>query len=502
MASSHEPPIEKLSNELLLQIAGWVERLKIYSPKIGTTTSRRTLLNLAIVSKRMYPIAQDTIFRNVDLRFWKVNNVQLLHFIRTLLFRPELGLLVRKLSLCLGPPLDRKQLLHFKELQKSALAKLEALGFKKGTPWYTSIKEREESAYGGLALALVPNLVEFHLECCSSDPVRSLFGYSNPPSAVIPTLRHIKELSIPCDHVSLLCTDFESLESLDLGFVSAEDVLNFSQDYSFSLSHASKIKTLRIAPDIQFAQDLLPLELGLGGLFEAMACDRLIRLIVSYDINMCTDHTDMDSFNVNRIMSELGNVSPTLEELVFRTSLGGHNSNELFMEIAKPVNDMQQFTALKRLAINGLHLFGTTVPRSKSIATILPSSLEELEIIDPNCNTFLWLEGILSSREYFSNLKSIVLDCCGALNMPALNIHETGHPVWEKLRSSGINCLMRWFRNIYGETLYSTRREVECRGTCWNCGMQCGMTTWYVLEEVEMEDKVESENTEIDHDGV
>ena len=87
----------------------------------------------------------------------------------------------------------------FSGLRKRCQQKLEELGFQEGEAWRNMIDVSIESAYGGLLLCLIPNLIRLHLEIAFirrnpgnwQDSITSLFGPSDTPEAFFRTIEHI-----------------------------------------------------------------------------------------------------------------------------------------------------------------------------------------------------------------------------------------------------------------------------------------------------------------------
>lgn len=163
MAASRDAPIERLPEELVLNIA--------YLLPDSATPSH--LKNLSLVSRQFRPAAQEALHTTASLSSScnchpRVNAMARL--LRTLLARVDLGAKVRTLRFRTVrknvSEVYREQNFDLPAVRLQCLALLEKLGYRKAHPWWRSLENSIESAFGGVLLILVPNLTELDFWVC------------------------------------------------------------------------------------------------------------------------------------------------------------------------------------------------------------------------------------------------------------------------------------------------------------------------------------------------
>lgn len=259
MTFQNLPFVYKLPDELLLQIAS----------HLPDSAHPNHLKNLCLVSKKFYPAAQEALHSVAKLLVscgchLKANAV--VKLLRTLLDRPDLASKIKTLRFRTArknvAKLHEDHGFDFNGLRTRCLSKLKGLGYDDRHPWCQSLKNSIESAFAGLLLVLLPNLVDLdfwvkdhHRGPPSSECISGLFGSLNVPDAIVHGWRNIQSLTTG-DTLILKCgIEFEKLTILDLRSISIGTVLRLNG--TGSLQGATNLKDLALTVSIQFADRLL-----------------------------------------------------------------------------------------------------------------------------------------------------------------------------------------------------------------------------------------------------
>ena len=147
----------------------------------------------------------------------------------------------------------------FAGLQELCLGKLKELGHGEGDPWHTMVKASIESGFAGLLLVLVPNLATLDLAIFDNhhglfayEPLVALFGSPVAVKVSMPTLRHLKHLSIPSVHLPLLACNLENLTKLEMDKVTTIQMSRLNGPNS--LAGISKLKSLKLEAVVQLME--------------------------------------------------------------------------------------------------------------------------------------------------------------------------------------------------------------------------------------------------------
>ncbi|KAF2727805.1 hypothetical protein EJ04DRAFT_529148 [Polyplosphaeria fusca] len=191
MASIHLPAFNRLPNELLLEI------LRYSQPPTATPTleSAQTLVNFAKVSKACIAPAQEFLYRHCDLTQYPD---QTLLFLRTILSRPELGLLVR--SIKIRNP-DNSPAAHdvYGTLAFDVASLIADLSLTQGLKetWLTKLVTLDHDAWVGTLLQLVPEVQHVGLRAERSIPA-FLRKLSSPSAGIImKSVKHLVLADLP-----------------------------------------------------------------------------------------------------------------------------------------------------------------------------------------------------------------------------------------------------------------------------------------------------------------
>ncbi|KAH9872826.1 hypothetical protein J1614_005220 [Plenodomus biglobosus] len=456
MAARSEPPIIKLPDEILLLIASQL-------PDSGTP---QDLKNLSLVSRKFQSIAQETLYTIAKLPVScgchpKVNAA--LKLLRTLFSRPDLASKVRVLRFRTA----RKNIAEFYEaqdfdltsLRDRSLILLRELGYEKSHPWWRSIENAIESAFAGLLLLQLPNLVQLdfmvkdhHRGPPSSECITGLFGTTCPPAALAHGWRGIKHLTLGDTHMLKCGLELPSLTSLDLKTMSISTVLRLNGPGS--LQGTERLRNLALACSIQFADRPLveKADIQLSSIFDALGCQQLSDL----KIQLINDgyHIDDDiltPLDTGYFMDQLCKVQNTLESLTITFEMTEDESeiDWLLDMCTQPKESLRNFTSLKRLIIPQVFLFVVPSPifpdSGKSCQPKdLPEMLESLEMLYPHEDVEQWAIGFLDiqngdDRE-LPNLREIVLTCRPDVGMSSEYFTRRVERIWWTLMDYyGIN---------------------------------------------------------------
>jgi hypothetical protein len=448
-----------LPNELLTQIAECLSDTPQHLQKSD-------LIKLARTSQKLRPIAEAIIYRSASLTGGVspqgphqshnhppegVND--LLQLLRTLLKRPELATKFKsvylrtirrnriKLYEKAGPGI-----VDLKDLQEKSLAKLNELGYENGNPWCNMIESFIESAFAGLLFALVPSVEDIKIAILDHargdpcpDPILAMFGSYSLPEIGLLTVQNIKRLSIIAEHFQILSLDFANLVTLDLEHTSTRDMLRLNGPTS--LRGASKVKKLSMKLVIQLAETFVVKHLGakFEDLLAAMGFPALTHLDIEF-LNEGCRCPEGHAIEMKTFIPELKSLYPTLVEL----NLGFDDDDETtdqewILANAEPVETLKKFTALQRLSIPQRFLYD---PKCVwELVDVLPSTLQELEIIAPRYDITSALLPIAKDPKRLPNLKSIVL-LCRTYNTPAHEFWNEDDVIWELLSERSITAVV------------------------------------------------------------
>ncbi|KAF2251709.1 hypothetical protein BU26DRAFT_516484 [Trematosphaeria pertusa] len=408
------PPLYRLPNELLLHVAEHVDAAEVAD-----------LLSLSQVSKRVRPIAEDLLYRCVKLGPPQIDEPAangMPRLLLTILTRPELAEKMRALQFVTV----RKNLcgayhmagLDFEQLRLLSLAKLVALGYKKGHPWHRMVEASIESAYGGLLLAILSNLTTLDvavLDCAlawdrlnsaSSDPIMALFGTLIPPKVAIGLFQQLVSLAALASHTEFLALDMPNLSQLSLANISPDDLLRLNGPAS--LSGAPKLHSMAISLDHEMIRSgTLPFRYSdLEHMFSAFDCPDLTNLSLRlFSTGIVSAHTEPEFPYLIKSLNSLAGQLQILDINVFPDSDTVPARANIFRR-AIPIHSIRHFTSLlffsapQGALINGpeVHSFGDRMPK---MVVFFPASLETLCIRNPTEEVHSWLAQIpkLSGHE-------------------------------------------------------------------------------------------------------
>ncbi|KAH9860057.1 hypothetical protein IAQ61_011841 [Plenodomus lingam] len=429
MAATDMPAIFRLPEELLMLVAS----------HLSDSGTPQHLKNFSLVSRKFRPAAQETLhtFANLSVSCGchpKVNAA--LRLLRTLFNRPDLACKVRLLRFRTArkdiSQLYKSQDFELASLRDRSLLRLQELGYGKSHPWWRSIENTIESAFGGLLLLQLPNLVrldfcvkDHHRGPPSSECVTGLFGSTCPPASLAYGWRGIKHLTLGDTQMLKCGLELPSLTSLDLKTVSIGTVLRLNGPGC--LQGTERLRKLAMTCSIQFADRPLKADIQLSNMFDALGCQQLTELTIL----LINDGYHLDDelgtqLETGYFMDQLCSVEQTLESLsITFEPWDDEGELEWVLEMCiEPKESLKHFTALKRLTIpqeflfvsSSLHLGQLPAPPGKSCKPRgLPEKLEYLEITHPYEEVLEWATGFLDfstniSRE-LPSFSKMVLSC-------------------------------------------------------------------------------------------
>ena len=402
-------PLEQLPEELLLQVA-------LYLPDSGTP---KHLKNLSLTSRKLRHIAQEALFTTARLAITcgchpKVNAV--VKLLRTLLDRPDLASKIKILRFrAVRKRVDRlyaEQGFELPRFRDQCTSKLKELGYQLTHPWWRSIDNSVESAFGGLLLALLPNLADLDFWIKdhqrgppSSECISGLWGGTTPPDAILYGWRKISHL-VTGDTSMLKCgIKFDNLTALDLRTVSIGTVLRLNGPGS--LQGAENIKDLALTVSIQFADQPLveKAEITFSELFGALACRALKNLKILFINDGYHIGDDLSTeLNTGYFLEQLSSVQKTLETLsiTLETTEEDGELDWLVDMCQHPTKSLKDFTALKSLIVPQPFVFnGQTASwntEDNCQPKNLPPKLEQLELLFPHECVEDWVQGFLAEN--------------------------------------------------------------------------------------------------------
>lgn len=453
-------PLHQLPEELLLQIA----------LHLSDSATPKHLKNLCLVSKKLRPTAQEALITAAKLAICcgchpKVN--PLIKLLRTILDRPDLANKVKSLRFrAVRKRIDKSyavQGFDLATLRDRCISKLEGLGFHYKHPWRRSIDNSIESAFGGLLLALLPNLIE--LDCWvkdhqhgppSSECISGLWGGTVPPEAVLQGWKNVNHL-VTGDTSMFKCgINFETLTALDLRTISIGTVLRLNGPGS--LHGAENIQSLALTISAQFADQPLveKADINFGELLEALACHKLRKLRIAFINDGYHIGDDLATeLHGGYFISQLYSVRETLEILsvMLETSEDDGELEWLFDMWQLPITSMREFPVLKSLTIPEVFLFTslTTLGAPDSCNSWdLPPNLEQLDVLWPHEAIVDWVEELLEvhntpvaptdhparkSSMLPPRFRKLTLNCREDVGVGAHYFTEQVHTIWWDLRT-------------------------------------------------------------------
>ncbi|KAH6622052.1 hypothetical protein C7974DRAFT_314779, partial [Boeremia exigua] len=462
-------PLEGLPDELLLQVA-------LHLPDSGAP---RDLKNLSLTSRKLRSIAQEGLFRTARLAICcgchpKVNALILL--LRTLLDRPDLATKVKLIRFrAVRKTVEKlytEQGFDLPEFRNRCISKLAGLGYHSTHPWWRSINNSVESAFGGLLLALLPNLTDLDFWIKdhqrgppSSECISGLWGGTSPPEAILHGWKNVTHLTTG-DTSMLKCgIHLEKLTLLDLRTVSIGTVLRLNGPGS--LQGAENLESLALTVSIQFADRPLveKAEITFSELLDALACRALKKLKIAFINDGYHIGDDLTTeLSASYFLDQLCSVERTLETLsiTLETTEEDGELDWLIDMCQHPTTSMKRFSALRTLTIPQPFVFNaqsTTFSvddhcRPKD----LPPNLEQLELLWPYEGVVQWAEGFRgleydeslalspngSNTTQLSKFKKIVLTCRDDAGVDAGFFTDELHPVWWELSTEyGIEAEVR-----------------------------------------------------------
>jgi hypothetical protein len=292
--------------------------------------------------------------------------------------------------------------------------KLKELGYRSPHPWRRSIKNSVESAFGGLLLALLPNLIDLDFWIKdhqrgppSSECISGLWGGTSPPATVLRGWKNISHL-ITGDTSVLKCgIELDKLTSLDLRTISIGTVLRLNGPGS--LQGAENLKDLTLTVSIQFADRPLvtKAEIEFSELLEALGCRALKNLKILFINDGYHIGDDLTTeLNAGYFLSQLHTLHKTLETLSITLETADDDGElEWLVDMCQqPSRSLKCFTILRSLVLPQPFLF---TARSTNWNTEdachprdLPPNLERLELLYPHEDVEEWAEGFLDEYYY------------------------------------------------------------------------------------------------------
>ncbi|KAJ4991651.1 hypothetical protein SVAN01_02766 [Stagonosporopsis vannaccii] len=450
--------LEQLPEELLLQIA-------LHLPDSGTP---KHLKNLSLTSRKLRPVAQEALFTIAKLTICcgchpKVN--ALIKLLRTLLDRPDLVLKVR--SLRFRAVRKRVEKLYADQgfeligIRDRCIAKLEELGYCPSHPWWRSINNCVESAFGGLLLALLPNLTDLDFWIKdhqrgppSSECITGLWGGTIPPDPVLCGWRNVANL-VTGDTSILKCNiDLAKLTTLDLRTVSMGTVLRLNGPGS--LQGAENVENLALTVSIQFADQPLveKAEIAFGELLDALDCCSLRNLKITFINDGYHIGDDLTTeFSASYFLGQLHSVEETLYTLsISLETMDDDSELDWLTDMCQhPVKTMKAFSVLKSLVIPQSFIFNAHTVSWNADDNCkpgdLPPNLEQLELLWPHESVEDWADGFNQHessvtsdskllREVLPGLKKLILTCRDDVGIGAIYFTENVSHLWWNLSES------------------------------------------------------------------
>ncbi|KAF2999335.1 hypothetical protein E8E13_005437 [Curvularia kusanoi] len=363
-------------------------------------------------------------------------------------------------KLLLRKPVDKlyaEQGFKLADLRDRCILKLEELGYQQTHPWWRSINNSIESSFGGLLLALLPNLtdVDFWVKDHqrgppSSECISGLWGGTSPPPAVLQGWKNVDHLTVG-DASLLKCgINFEALTALDLRTISIGTVLRLNGPRS--LQGAENVKDLSLSVSIQFADKPLveKAEIEFGGLLEALACHELKTLKITFINDGYNINDDLTTeLNGGYFINQLHSVREALETLLItiETTDDDEELDWLVDLFQHPNCSMGNFVNLKNLVIPQVFLFAS-LRTDTGNPWVMPPNLEQLDMLWPGELVEDWFEEFVITisdaeskqpRTFSSKLRRITLSCRDTVGFgPAYFVGNVRPVYWDLSTTYGI----------------------------------------------------------------
>ena len=309
------------------------------------------------------------------------------------------------------------------DLRNRCILKLEELGFQQTHPWWRSINNSIESSFGGLLLALLPQLTD--VDFCvkdhqhgtySSECISGLWGGTSPPKSVLHNWKNVNRLTTG-DTSMLKCgIQLESLTALDLRTISIGTVLRLNGPGS--LQGAENITDLTLSASLQFADKALveKAEIEFGGLLEALACRALKTLSISLLNDGYNLEDEMPDLNGGYFLSQLHSLRDTLETLAITIEATDRIEREWVVDMFRqPQGSLVDFSKLKSVTIPHVFLWSYFLSDERR-PWDLPPNLEQLDLWWPTQRLEAWMQGLIRCHKgqpskLPSQFRKLVLTC-------------------------------------------------------------------------------------------
>ncbi|KAF2107436.1 hypothetical protein BDV96DRAFT_300850 [Lophiotrema nucula] len=385
------PGFNNLPTELLLQIVRHLEVSCLPSERI------QNLVNFARSAKACVAPAQELLFRTCDLTKRPPQATQLL---RTLLYRPELGTLVRSIKIVEpASDLDRKE--YYTALVPTVVDLLSTLGLESqiAEQWIRKIKNLDADAWTALLLLLTPDAQ--HVELRANKSITSFLRKLNDPQTALVTqsiehliLADIEKPESTIDQTQFFFGASKSNAQLPRRHASSELSRRHAQNSRFTSLQTLEVHSNELATRSinQLTNFVLPQLFQSSGVTKFALNGWVAPHVMS---SALSKFTNLQSFAYDIEMPQPGSVSQqqyrSLADLVpalspLRDSL---ETLELHVHAKEDYpdfwpQDLENFTSLKHFGIFGG--FSLRPPISQindlHIEDFLPPTLEHL-VIDP-----------------------------------------------------------------------------------------------------------------------
>ncbi|KAF2677494.1 hypothetical protein K458DRAFT_395991 [Lentithecium fluviatile CBS 122367] len=445
------PILPLLPDELLLGIAA--------------DLCRSDLCNLALACRRTAPVAQKALYTEIDL-FRRKNSSQIVYLAQTLLDRPDIATMVRKLQMTVGYPkgsfVHREPAMPYREACKRVIRSLEIVQ-KSRKAWSTRTKEwlnelrvGYDSAWAGIILCLVPNLHSLYFNFRNlhpeeidprrkwkdMSPLYKLFGRDSEfDLSVIPGLRNLTDLYYSGEEIPSSWFRLPSLQDVELDLAVTPD-LDQIRLADPSPLQTNQLDTLSLittdAHLFLYEFNSFPID-GLSWQFLNLRnFPSLETLILRYTDIEFDALSSRRQGNCANLFTRPGAVSHALRHFEIWWYSGPHYTHLTPI----PLQLAETFNKLLRVALPQQLLLGRQFSaRLRSnchtpLTSVLPSSIQTLEISDPTQEIRRWLEELLRVKTSFPHLEAVTFH----IYRERGNIREDEHEVWTRLDDAGIFC--------------------------------------------------------------
>ncbi|KAF1951349.1 hypothetical protein CC80DRAFT_553465 [Byssothecium circinans] len=463
--------LTSLSNELLLNIASLLDQSSLWS--------------LSLVNKQIHPIAQDQLYSqpflpspyNYDgsLNASETTN-RLLHLLRTLLVHPRLAARVRRLSFTTAFAHEPKHDQDFKELCTKATGVItqvtegHELWFKRWSSVLLHIVPNP-NAWAGVLLSICPLLEDLELE--HLDPqfvqpgvswkgyyemaklgidIESLFGDSDFGLWQIPGLRNLQHIRFISEEFSGQWCQLPKLYSVDLPYgqvlydAGGEAIEWADWCMQHDAPNITHVNMTRMSSDFASDSSLL------GKAMESFLFTRVKNLQLYFQDTcyfVCggTDShlSDMDGYYDDLIV-QLAPLANQLEHL--RIDVANNDFPGFLFQRVAPLGMRPQlvilpsFAQLNVLILPQAALFQMSTDELRpvmSLDTLLPPSLERLDLLYPTFEFVYLAPWFQESRHHLPHLNTINLRCRPGVGTPFQEMLSlVYHPGWALFWLNGI----------------------------------------------------------------